>query len=567
MKQPSFTLIGERCNVAGSRKFLETIEQKNYFEAVNIARRQVENGAQIIDVNMDNALLDAKTEMATFLNFVAGEPEVARVPVMIDSSDWEVIETGLKHLQGKGIVNSISLKEGETEFIRKARRIRLFGAAAVVMAFDERSQADSYERKIEICSRAYRLLTEKADFPPQDIIFDPNILAIGTGIALHNNYAVDFINATRWIKENLPLARVSGGVSNLSFAFRGNNALREAIHSVFLFHAIGAGMDMGIVNAGMLQIYEEIPQELLILVENMIFNRSANATEKLIEYAEKKQEPRTKRQETDKQPEWRQKPLAERLEHALIKGIGDFLETDLQEALLHYASPMEIIEQPLMRGMNTAGTLFGEGKMFLPQVVKTARTMKQAVALLQPNIEKNQKNELNAITRKKFLLATVKGDVHDIGKNIVAVVLGCNGYEVIDLGVMCAAENIVAAALSQQADVVGLSGLITPSLEEMCCVAREMETAGLKIPLFIGGATTSKLHTALKIAPLYSGATVYVKDASQNIAFLAQLFDSTTGENFLQQIKTEYQILANHHKKPTEMLSFEEAKQRKPQKI
>jgi len=568
MKQPTFILIGERCNVAGSKKFLELIQKKNYDEALKIARRQVEDGAQILDINFDDGLLDAQAEMTEFLKLIASEPEIARVPVMLDSSKWEVILSGLKQLQGKGVVNSISLKEGETAFLEKAKMIRRFGAAVVVMAFDERGQADTFERKIEICQRAYKLLTEKINFPPQDIIFDPNILAIGTGIAEHGNYAVDFINAIKWIKQNLPFAKASGGVSNLSFSFRGNNTVREAMHSAFLYHAIAAGMDMAIVNAGMLQIYDEIPKELLQCVENVIFNKNKNATEELIEFAEKLKNKQAKAEHTallqqTTHEQWRELSLEKRIEHALIKGISDYLETDLSEALQTYSSPIEIVEKPLMNGMNTVGKLFGEGKMFLPQVVKTARTMKRAVDFLQPFIEKSKASTKNA-KAGKYLIATVKGDVHDIGKNIVSVVLGCNSYEVVDLGVMCAAEKIVETAQKENVDFVGLSGLITPSLDEMCNTAAAMQKAGLRVPLLIGGATTSKKHTALKIAPLCDFPVIYVKDASEHISILQKLKNEETKSIFLQKIKEEYSLLNANCEKNQDLLSFEEAKKRKP---
>lgn len=558
-----FTNIGERCNVAGSRMFLRLINEKKYEEALTIARKQVEDGAQVVDINMDDAMLDAKQEMITFLNYVASEPEISRVPVMIDSSKWDVIEAGLKCVQGKCIVNSISLKEGEKDFIEKALKIRAYGAAAVVMAFDEKGQADSFERKKEICSRAYHLLVEKANFPPQDIIFDPNVLAIATGIEEHNNYGVDFINATRWIKQNLPYAKVSGGVSNLSFSFRGNNAVREAIHSVFLYYAIQQGMDMGIVNAGMLQIYEDIEPELLQHVEDVVLNRRPDATERMIEFAEKIKQLQTGGEKTEKQDEWRSRPLQGRLEYALIKGISDFLEPDLAEALTVYDSAIEIIEKPLMGGMNIVGDLFGAGKMFLPQVVKTARTMKKAVAILQPEIEK-QKKPGQSSSAGKFLIATVKGDVHDIGKNIVAVVLACNNYEVIDLGVMTPTEKIIETAIKEKVDIIGLSGLITPSLEEMCHVAAEMEKAGLRVPLLIGGATTSKIHTAVKIAPNYKGPVVYVKDASINNFVVSQLMGDKTHYNFVAEIEAEYKLLREKQTKKTELLSLDEAKKRKP---
>jgi 5-methyltetrahydrofolate--homocysteine methyltransferase len=556
--------IGERCNVAGSKKFLRLINEKNYEEALSIARRQAENGAQIIDINMDDAMLDAKKEMVTFINLIASEPEVARLPLMIDSSKWEVIEAALKCVQGKPIVNSISLKEGEAEFIRKARQIREYGAAVVVMAFDEKGQADTFERKTEICGRAYKILVETADFPPQDIIFDPNVLAIGTGIEEHNNYAVDFINAARWIKENLPCAKVSGGISNLSFSFRGNNEMREAMHSVFLYHAQKAGLDMGIVNPETLINYDGIDTGFRNLIEDLVLNRRPDATERLI----KTQDTRHKTQDAagadlqsvpNKQA-WRNENLENRLEYALIKGVADFLEEDLAEALQKYTNPVEIIEKPLMNGMNKVGKLFGEGKMFLPQVVKTARTMKKAVAILQPVIEKSQIANRESQIKKKFLIATVKGDVHDIGKNIVSVILACNNYEVIDLGVMVPTETIVATALREKVDVVGLSGLITPSLEEMCRVAEEMEKAGLRVPILIGGATTSKLHTAVKIAPNYQGAVVYCKDASINAYIVSQLLNESKKADFIEDIRKEYAGLQAQQKEKTKLADFEDAK-------
>jgi methylmalonyl-CoA mutase cobalamin-binding domain/chain len=557
-----FTNIGERCNVAGSRLFLRLINEKKYDEALSIARKQVEDGAQIIDINMDDAMLDAKEEMVTFLHYIASEPEISKVPIMIDSSKWEVIEEGLKCIQGKSIVNSISLKEGEEEFLEKASKIRAYGAAAVVMAFDEKGQADSFERKIEICNRAYHLLVNKVGFPPQDIIFDPNVLAIATGIEEHNNYGVDFINATRWIKQNLPFAKVSGGVSNLSFSFRGNNVVREAMHSVFLYHAIKAGMDMGIVNAGMLQIYEEIEPELLERVEDVVLNRRPDATERMIEFAEKVKQ-QSNGEKSDKIDEWRLLDLQSRLEHALIKGISDYLEEDLAEALKVYNSPIEIIEKPLMSGMNIVGDLFGAGKMFLPQVVKTARTMKKAVAILQPEIEKT-KVPGQSSSAGKFLIATVKGDVHDIGKNIVAVVLACNNFEVIDLGVMTPTEKIIETAIKEKVDIVGLSGLITPSLEEMAHVASEMEKAGLKVPLLIGGATTSKIHTAVKIAPNYSSPVIYVKDASVNTFVVSQLMNETSKTNFANEITAEYQSIRDKQTSKKNLLPIDEARKMKP---
>ena len=557
-----FTNIGERCNVAGSRMFLRLINEKKHEEALVIARKQVEEGAQIIDINMDDAMLEAKEEMVTFLNYVVSEPEISRVPIMIDSSKWEVIEAGLKCVQGKCIVNSISMKEGEADFLDKARKIRAYGAAVVVMAFDEKGQADSFERKTQICERAYRLLVDKVGFPPQDIIFDPNVLAIATGIEEHNNYGVDFINATRWIKQNLPYAKVSGGVSNLSFSFRGNNVVREAIHSVFLYYAIKEGMDMGIVNAGMLQIYEDIEPELLEHVEDIVLNRRADATERMIELAEKVKN-QASGEKVEKIDEWRTRELQGRLEYALIKGISDFLEEDLAEALTAYDSAIEIIEKPLMSGMNIVGDLFGQGKMFLPQVVKTARTMKKAVAILQPEIERT-KVPGQSSTAGKFLIATVKGDVHDIGKNIVSVVLACNNFEVIDLGVMTPTEKIIQTAIAENVDIVGLSGLITPSLEEMAHVASEMEKAGLKIPLLIGGATTSKIHTAVKIAPNYSGPVVYVKDASINTFIVSQLMNANTLPTYMAEVNAEYAQLREKQTKKVNLLSLDEAKKRKP---
>jgi len=557
-----FVNIGERCNVAGSRKFLRLINEKKYEEALGIARKQVEDGAQIIDINMDDAMLESKEEMVTFLHYVASEPEITRVPIMIDSSKWEVIEAGLKCLQGKCVVNSISLKEGEDDFLAKARKIRAYGAAAVVMAFDEKGQADSFERKTEICTRAYNLLVDKVGFPPQDIIFDPNILAIATGIEEHNNYGVDFLNATRWIKNNLPYAKISGGVSNLSFSFRGNDTVREAIHSVFLYYAIKEGMDMGIVNAGMLQIFQDIEPELLEHVEDVVLNRRPDATERMIVLAEKIKNQATGVKE-EVADEWRSRPLQGRLEYALIKGISEFLEEDLAEALKVYDSAIEIIEKPLMGGMNIVGDLFGDGKMFLPQVVKTARTMKKAVAILQPVIEA-EKVPGQSSSAGKFLIATVKGDVHDIGKNIVAVVLACNNFEVIDLGVMTPTETIIRRAIEEKVDIVGLSGLITPSLEEMTIVAAEMEKAGLKIPILIGGATTSKIHTAVKIAPNYSGAVIHVKDASVNTHVVAQLMSAKNQVEYKAGIAAEYEVLRQKQTKKPDLISLENAKKMKP---
>jgi len=557
-----FVNIGERCNVAGSKAFLRLINEKKYEEALSIARKQVEEGAQIIDVNMDDAMLEAKEEMTTFLHYIASEPEISRVPIMIDSSKWEVIEAGLKCIQGKCIVNSISMKEGEEDFLEKARKIRAYGAAVIVMAFDEKGQADNFERKKQICSRAYHLLVDKVGFPPQDIIFDPNVLAIATGIEEHNNYGVDFINAIRWIKQNLPHAKISGGVSNLSFSFRGNNVVREAIHSVFLYYAIKEGMDMGIVNAGMLQIYQDIEPELLEHVEDIVLNRRADATERMIELAEKVKNQASGEKEV-KVDEWRSRPLQGRLEYALIKGISEFMEEDLAEALTQFDTAIEIIEGPLMSGMNIVGELFGDGKMFLPQVVKTARTMKKAVAVLQPEIEA-QKVPGQSSSAGKFLIATVKGDVHDIGKNIVAVVLACNNFEVIDLGVMTPTDKIIQTAIDEKVDIVGLSGLITPSLEEMTIVAAAMQKAGLTIPLLIGGATTSKIHTAVKIAPNYKGPVVHVKDASVNTHVVAQLMSKANHVAYEAGIATEYQALREKQTKKADLLSLDDAKKRKP---
>lgn len=559
-----FVNIGERCNVAGSKKFLRLINEKKYEEALSIARQQVADGAQILDINMDDAMLDAVQEMTTFLNYVVSEPEISKVPIMIDSSKWEVIEAGLKCVQGKCVVNSISLKEGEASFIEKAKKIRAYGAAIIVMAFDEVGQADTLARRIEICGRSYKLLTEKAGFPPSNIIFDPNVLPIATGMEEHNNYAVDFIETIRWIKSNLPFARVSGGISNLSFSFRGNNIVREAIHSAFLYHAIRAGLDMGIVNAGMLQIYEEIPKELLEYVEDIVLNRRPDATERMIAYAEKiKSEASGEGAKGKKEDEWRTRDLQGRLEYALIKGISDYMEEDLTEALQQYETALDIIEQPLMNGMNIVGDLFGAGKMFLPQVVKTARTMKKAVAFLQPHIEAEKAPGESAYAGK-ILVATVKGDVHDIGKSIVAVVLRCNNYEVIDLGVMVPAETLIETAIKEDVDILGVSGLITPSLEEMTVVASEMEKAGLKIPLLIGGATTSKIHTAVKIAPNYSGPVIYSKDASVNTQIVAQLTNPNTYASFTAEIADEYKQLREKQMTKTNLLSYEEAQKRKP---
>ena len=534
--ETNFINIGERTNVTGSPKFAKLILAGNYEEAVSVARQQVDNGAQIIDVNMDEGMLDGAAAMTKFLNYIMTEPEIAKVPVMIDSSKFSVIEAGLKCVQGKGIVNSISLKEGEEKFLAQAQLVRRYGAAVVVMAFDEKGQADSLKRKCEICQRSYRLLVDRVGFPPQDIIFDPNILTVATGIEEHNNYAVDFIEAARWIKQNLPHAKVSGGVSNISFSFRGNNVVREAMHSAFLYHAIKAGLDMGIVNAGMLEVYEEIPKELLELVEDVLLNRRADSTERLVAFGESVKQKAAGGAAEKTTEEWRSLSVEERLSHALVKGIDAFVTEDTEEARLKYPRPLQVIEGPLMDGMNVVGDLFGSGKMFLPQVVKSARVMKKAVAYLLPFMEAEKEATLAAggevRTQGRVLMATVKGDVHDIGKNIVGVVLGCNNYEVIDLGVMVPCEKILATAREKQVDVIGLSGLITPSLDEMAHVAREMEREGFKLPLLIGGATTSKAHTAVKIAPAYHGPVVHVLDASRAVPVVSSLISEEARESF-----------------------------------
>lgn len=561
----NFVNVGERCNVAGSRKFLRLINEKKYDEALTIARQQVEDGAQIIDVNMDDGLLDAAEEMTTFLNLVASEPDIARVPVMIDSSKWEVILAGLKCVQGKCIVNSISLKEGEEKFIEHARLIKQYGAAVIVMAFDEKGQADTFARKIEVCERAYRILTEVVNFRPQDIIFDPNVLAVATGIEEHNNYAVDFIEAAGWIRRNLPGAHVSGGVSNLSFSFRGNNYIREAMHAVFLYHAIRQGMDMGIVNPASSVLYTDIPADILERIEDVVLNRRPDAAERLIETAEqlKAEKEGASGQAAVSHLAWREgTTVEERLQHALVKGIGDFLDEDLHEALERYPNAVSIIEGPLMAGMNHVGDLFGSGKMFLPQVVKTARTMKRAVAILQPYIEAERQE--GARSAGKVLLATVKGDVHDIGKNIVGVVMACNGYEIIDLGVMVPAEKIIETAVREKVDIIGLSGLITPSLEEMVHVVSELERAGLHIPVMIGGATTSKLHTALKIAPVYHAPVVYMKDASLNAPIAARLMNPDLRSALAGELENEYQQLREKNEtRRVQTVSLAEAQKNK----
>jgi 5-methyltetrahydrofolate--homocysteine methyltransferase len=548
--ETNFINIGERANVTGSPKFAKLILAGQYEEAVSIARQQVENGAQIIDVNMDEGMLDGAAAMNRFLNYIMTEPEIARVPVMIDSSKWTVIEAGLKCVQGKGIVNSISLKEGEEKFLRDARLVRRYGAAVVVMAFDEDGQADTFERKIAICERAYRLLVDRVGFPPQDIIFDPNILTVATGIEEHNNYAVNFIETVRWIKAHLPHAKVSGGVSNISFSFRGNNAVREAMHSAFLYHAIRAGLDMGIVNAGMLEVYEEIPKDLLELVEDVLLNRRPDSTERLVGFAETVRK-KDKTQDAAAELEWRKAPVEARLAHALIKGIVDFIDVDTEEARVQHGRPLSVIEGPLMDGMNVVGDLFGAGKMFLPQVVKSARVMKKAVAYLLPYMEQEKAATLAAggevRAQGKVLLATVKGDVHDIGKNIVGVVLGCNNFEVIDLGVMVPCDRILQAAREHAVDVIGLSGLITPSLDEMIHVAREMERTGMKQPLLIGGATTSKAHTAVKIAQGYSQPVVHVLDASRAVPVVNSLINPELKAAFTARNGDEQAQLRSQH--------------------
>jgi len=563
-KGANFINIGERTNVTGSKMFARLIKEGNYEAALAVARNQVEGGAQVIDVNMDEGMLDSEQAMTTFLNLIASEPDIAKLPIMVDSSKWSVIEAGLKCIQGKAIVNSISLKEGEEKFKEYARKVRKYGAAVVVMAFDEQGQADTYERRIEICKRAYDILTKEVKFPAEDIIFDPNILTVATGIEEHNNYAVDFINATRWIKENLPGVKVSGGVSNISFSFRGNDVVREAMHSAFLYHAIKAGLDMGIVNAGMIEVYENIPKDLLEHVEDVLLNRRPDATERMLEMAEKV---KNKGKETVKDETWRKLPVKERLAHALVKGIVDYIDEDVEEARKMYDKPLEVIEGPLMDGMNIVGDLFGEGKMFLPQVVKSARVMKKAVAYLLPYIEEEKKKGGGeGQSAGKILMATVKGDVHDIGKNIVGVVLGCNNYEIIDLGVMVPTEKIIKAAQEHNVDIVGLSGLITPSLDEMVTVAKEMEKAGLKIPLLIGGATTSRIHTAVKIDPHYSGAVVHVLDASRSVPVAGSLMSSETKEQFIQNIKAEYAKAREEHskrQKDKNYISIEQARANK----
>ncbi len=552
--ESNFVNIGERTNVTGSAKFLRLIKDGNFDQALEVALDQVRGGAQVIDVNMDEGMLDSKEAMVKFLNLMAAEPEIARVPVMIDSSKWEVIEAGLKCLQGKGIVNSISMKEGEKEFIRQAKLVRRYGAATVVMAFDEQGQADTYEKRISICERAYRILVDRVKFPPTDIIFDPNIFPVATGIDEHKNYALDFFKATKWIKENLPGAHVSGGVSNVSFSFRGNQLVREAMHSAFLYHAIQNGMDMGIVNPTMLEVYDEIPKDLLERVEDVLLNRRDDATERLLDFAETVKGSAKKKEIDDT---WRQGSLQDRITHSLVKGIIDHIEEDTEEARQKADKPLEVIEGPLMTGMNVVGDLFGSGKMFLPQVVKSARVMKKAVAYLTPYLEEEKRRSGNSGQQAaKVLLATVKGDVHDIGKNIVGVVLACNNFDVIDLGVMVPSAKILETARKENVDIIGLSGLITPSLDEMVHVAKEMKHEGMNIPLLIGGATTSRIHTAVKIDPVYDGIVSYVLDASRSVPVVSELINKNTIGGFRTRVKKEYADLRADHEKRQEAKNY-----------
>jgi 5-methyltetrahydrofolate--homocysteine methyltransferase len=558
--ESNFVNIGERTNVTGSAKFAKLIIENRYEEALSVAQDQVDGGAQVIDVNMDEGMLDSESAMTKFLNLIASEPAISKLPVMIDSSKWSVIECGLKCLQGKGIVNSISLKEGEEKFIEVAKKVRKYGAAVIVMAFDEQGQADTAARKIEICHRSYKVLVEKVGFKPQDIIFDPNIFAVATGIEEHNNYAVDFINATKKIKELMPLTKISGGVSNVSFSFRGNNPVREAMHSVFLYYAIKAGMDMGIVNAGMLEVYDQIHPELREKVEDVILNRNEGATEALVAFADTFKNAGKKKERDDS---WRQGTVDERLSHALVNGLVDFIDEDTEEARVKYGKPLNVIEGPLMTGMNVVGDLFGQGKMFLPQVVKSARVMKKAVAYLTPYLEEEKRNQVNARANGKILMATVKGDVHDIGKNIVGVVLACNNYEIVDLGVMVPTDKILKIAKEEKVDIIGLSGLITPSLDEMVHVAKEMERQGMKLPLMIGGATTSRIHTAVKVDPCYSGAVIHVVDASKSVSVAGSLLSENNAESYVAQVKAEYVDLREQHKgrkSNVEYLNLEEAR-------
>ena len=557
--ESNFVNIGERTNVTGSRKFLRLIKEELYEEALAVALDQVEGGAQILDVNMDEGMLDGKEAMVNFLHLIASEPDISKIPIMIDSSKWEIIEAGLKCVQGKGVVNSISLKAGEEEFLWQARQVKKYGAAVVVMAFDEVGQADNYQRRIDICKRSYDLLVDQVGFPAQDIIFDPNIFPVATGIEEHRKNALDFFNATKWIKENLPEAHVSGGVSNVSFSFRGNNAVREAMHSVFLYHAIHHGMDMGIVNPSMLEVYDEIPKDLLERVEDVLLDRNDEATDRLLNFAETFE---GKARDKEDAAEWRKESVSNRLSHALVKGIVEYIEEDTEEARQSYDSPLEVIEGPLMRGMNIVGDLFGEGKMFLPQVVKSARVMKKAVAYLEPFMDaEKKKNKITTTRTKKVLLATVKGDVHDIGKNIVGVVLACNNYNIIDMGVMVPAQNIIDRAREEEVDIIGLSGLITPSLDEMVYFAKEMKNEKIEIPLLVGGATTSKIHTAVKIDPHYDGTVVHVHDASKSVAVVSELLGKN-GDKFHQETKTHYTQLRENHsnrKKDKQYISFDQA--------
>lgn len=565
--QTNFVNIGERTNVTGSAMFARLIREEKYEEALDVANQQVENGAQIIDINMDEGLLDSEKVMVKFLNLIASEPDIAKVPIMLDSSKWSVIEAGLQCVQGKTIVNSISLKEGEEVFKDHARKVMQYGAATIVMAFDERGQADTFERRIEICERAYRILTQEVGFPAEDIIFDPNILTVATGIEEHNNYAVDFIRAAHWIKSHLPEAKVSGGISNISFSFRGNEPVRRAMHTAFLYHAIQAGLDMGIVNAGQIDVYDEIPKDLLERVEDVLLNRRDDATERLVEYAERLKAEGGGKAVDKEDAAWRNEPVAERLKHALIKGITEFIETDTEEARQMAEKPLHVIEGPLMDGMNVVGDLFGAGKMFLPQVVKSARVMKKAVAYLMPFMEE-EKRKSGSVAKNngKILMATVKGDVHDIGKNIVGVVLGCNNYEVIDLGVMVSADKILDTAIKENVDIIGLSGLITPSLDEMVHVVKEMQRRGMKQPLLIGGATTSRTHTAVKIAPQYGGTVIHVLDASRAVPVAGSLINPDLRGKFTTDLKAEYEkVRTDYASRQTEknLLPLAEARRNK----
>jgi len=559
----NFVNIGERTNVTGSLRFARLIKEDRYDEALEVARNQVEGGAQILDVNMDEGMLDGKEAMVRFLNLIAAEPDISRIPIMIDSSKWEIIEAGLKCVQGKGVVNSISLKEGEEKFIEYAKKVKRYGAAVIVMAFDEEGQADSYERRIEICEKSYRILVDKVKFPKEDIIFDPNIFPVATGIEEHNNNAMDFFRATRWIRENLPGAHVSGGVSNVSFSFRGNNPVREAMHSAFLYHAIKEGMDMGIVNPTMLEVYDDIPKDLLERVEDVLLNRRPDSTERLLEFAETVKGEGKKLVKDDS---WRKESVEKRLEHALVKGIVEFIEVDTEEARQNRDKPLHVIEGPLMDGMNVVGDLFGSGKMFLPQVVKSARVMKKAVAYLFPYLEAEKAANKDTSSAPKVLLATVKGDVHDIGKNIVGVVLACNNYDIVDMGVMVPADKILDKAIEENVDAIGLSGLITPSLDEMVTVAKEMERRNMKLPLMIGGATTSRIHTAVKIDPVYSGSVVHVLDASKSVPVAGELISKETYDQFLVKTKEQYAKLRVDHanrKQIKNYLPFSQAKANK----